>query len=298
MVPDGPARKRLEPRRQRDGWANFELTAILGHEVAVSTAGAVQPSSAPGICVLGGGRSVPRQRCLRREVAGSSASPKWQRICSPRDQPAIHFREAHGLRAGGGDEVMHTPSKRFHHSLAAALLLGLSLAIPAAAGPARTAQIHIDNFGQIDPNYYRGAQPKGADYADLRSLGVKTIIDLTKDGDPAEAGIVQSLGMKFHRLEMTTRETPSAEKIAQFLQIVNDPASQPVYVHCQGGRHRTGVMTAVYRMTESGWSADRAFAEMKQFKFGADFLHPEFKRFVYTYHPVLAAVTAAAKPVR
>jgi protein tyrosine/serine phosphatase len=69
---------------------------------------------------------------------------------------------------------------------------------------------------------------------------------------------------------------------------VNDAAKQPVYVHCVGGRHRTGVMTAVYRMVHDGWSADRAFKEMKQFKFGADFLHREFKNFVYSYGKTIA----------
>ena len=39
-----------------------------------------------------------------------------------------------------------------------------------------------------------------------------------------------------------------------FLKIVNDPKNQPVYVHCVGGRHRTGVMTAIYRMTVDKWS--------------------------------------------
>ena len=33
---------------------------------------------------------------------------------------------------------------------------------------------------------------------------------------------------------------------------------------------------------------------MKQYNFGADFLHPEFKQFVYAYHPVAPA--AAATP--
>jgi tyrosine-protein phosphatase SIW14 len=94
---------------------------------------------------------------------------------------------------------------------------------------------------------------------------------------------------------MTTHETPSAAKLAQFLELVNDPANQPVYVHCQGGRHRTGVMTAVYRMTKDGWTADRAFAEMKQYKFGADFLHSEFKDFVYAYHVTAPAVVATTK---
>ena len=37
-------------------------------------------------------------------------------------------------------------------------------------------------------------------------------------------------------------------------------------------------------MTRDRWAADKAFKEMKQYKFGADFLHQEFKRFVYAYH--------------
>ena len=80
--------------------------------------------------------------------------------------------------------------------------------------------------------------------------------------------------------------------------IVNDPASGPVFVHCVGGRHRTGVMTASYRMTHEGWTAERAFSEMIQYKFGADFLHPEFKGFVYSYHPAEAAVATSAAALR
>ena len=75
--------------------------------------------------------------------------------------------------------------------------------------------------------------------------------------------------------------------------IVNDPASQPVYVHCAGGRHRTGVMTAVYRMTKENWTGDQAFKEMKKYNFGADFLHPEFKSFVYAFRLLPAAPPAA-----
>jgi hypothetical protein len=44
-------------------------------------------------------------------------------------------------------------------------------------------------------------------------------------------------------------------------------------------------MTAVYRMTDDGWTADQAFAEMKKYQFGMDFLHPEFKKFVYEFRP-------------
>jgi protein-tyrosine phosphatase len=144
--------------------------------------------------------------------------------------------------------------------------------------------IGIDNFGRISDMYYRGAQPEGRDYADLAKLGIKTVINLTSDDALAEEpGMVTGAGMKYVALPMTTRVAPTAEQLAKFLKIVNDPASQPVYVHCVGGKHRTGVMTAVYRMTQDSWTADQAFDEMKKFKFGATMFHPEFKQFVYGY---------------
>jgi protein tyrosine/serine phosphatase len=173
--------------------------------------------------------------------------------------------------------------------------LSLVVAMPPVAGAqvnqrpssnVGVSTIRISNFGRVNDTYYRGAQPKGRDYADLAALGVKTVIDLQGDGDNAnEAKLVEASGMRFHRIGMTPRVAPTAEQLATFLRIVNDPAQQPVYVHCAGGRHRTGVMTAVYRMEKDGWDADRAFKEMKKYDFGFDFLHPEFKKFVFAYSP-------------
>jgi tyrosine-protein phosphatase SIW14 len=134
----------------------------------------------------------------------------------------------------------------------------------------------------------------GSDFADLKALGIKTIVNLTSDdADPNEPTRSEAAGMTYVSIPMTTRTVPTPAQLAQFLALVNDPAAQPVYVHCVGGRHRTGVMTAIYRMTHDGWSGDRAFKEMKQFKYGADFLHPEFKEFVYSYRPELVAEVGA-----
>jgi protein tyrosine/serine phosphatase len=179
---------------------------------------------------------------------------------------------------------------------AATTLLGLVAATTASA-----ANVRIDNFGRINANFYRGAQPVGQDYDDLAALGVKTIIDLTSDDSQAgERQTATRAGMRYVNIPMTTHSEPTSAQIAQFMSIVNDPASQPVYVHCVGGKHRTGVMTAIYRMTNDGWSAAQAFSEMKQYKFGADFLHSEFKRVVYNYPAVLARNGAAlnAKAVK
>ena len=182
-----------------------------------------------------------------------------------------------------------------------ALLLTLPVA---AAQPGHTGaldNIRIANFGRVNDNYYRGAQPGGRDYADLAKLGVKTVIDLQDYGDKAEPAAVEAAGMKYVRIGMNTRVNPTPAQLEQFLKIVNDPASQPVYVHCAGGRHRTGVMTAVYRMTNDRLTGSDAFKEMKKFNFGADFLHPEFKAFVLSYKapaPVAAppAILAVTTP--
>jgi protein tyrosine/serine phosphatase len=179
------------------------------------------------------------------------------------------------------------------------------LASPAVAGPAtgsasaavaNAPAVRIDNFGRVDDALYRGSQPEGRDYEDLKKLGIKTIVNLTSDdADPAEKALTEQAGMAYVQIPMTTHTVPTAAQLTQFLSIVNDPASQPVYVHCVGGRHRTGVMTAAYRMTHVGWSGEQAFKEMKQYNFGADFLHPEFKQFVYGYHPdVRAAADVSA----
>jgi tyrosine-protein phosphatase SIW14 len=188
----------------------------------------------------------------------------------------------------------------------AALVLTLSLgpasqyliAAPTTSSAATATSIHIDNFGQISPTYYRGAQPQGRDYTDLAALGVKTLINLTSDDAVAdEKATAEKAGLAYFQIPMTTHAVPTGAQLAEFMKIVNDPANQPVYVHCVGGRHRTGVMTAVYRMAHDGWTPDRAFNEMKQYKFGADFLHAEFKQYVYSYRPETLRADAGPAPV-
>jgi protein tyrosine phosphatase (PTP) superfamily phosphohydrolase (DUF442 family) len=154
-----------------------------------------------------------------------------------------------------------------------------------ASAPVRDlSSIHIDNFGEINPAYYRGAEPDDDQYAALAAVGVKTIIDLrSDDADAGDKLVVENAGMRYVGIPMTTRVPPTPAMVQAFLELVTNRANQPVYVHCVGGKHRTGVMTAIYRMTQDQWTADRAFKEMKQYKFGADFLHPEFKKFVYEF---------------
>jgi len=167
----------------------------------------------------------------------------------------------------------------------AILLLTLSQ-FSAVQGAQRKAsqQSRISNFGCINEAFYRGAQPKGRDYSDLVAMGVTTVIDLQEDGDPNEQRMVESAGLKFCRIGLSDSSWPSRDKADKFLKVVNDPANQPVFVHCHGGRHRAGIMTAIYRMTHDRWTAAQAYAEMKQYGFESGFGHGALKDYVYDYY--------------
>ncbi|HYU79728.1 MAG TPA: tyrosine-protein phosphatase [Vicinamibacterales bacterium] len=168
----------------------------------------------------------------------------------------------------------------------AALFLTFSVALPVGAGTPAAGQVsgvRIDNFGRVSDVYYRGGQPQGRDYADLAAIGVKTVVDLQNDGEANEGADAARASLKFFRIGMSSTSAPSAAQVDQFLSIVNNPANQPVFVHCKGGKHRTGTLTAVYRMTHDGWTADRAFQEMLQYDFGSGMGHGGQKNFVYAY---------------
>ena len=165
-------------------------------------------------------------------------------------------------------------------AIAATVLIVLCVA---QAGPP-SLQSRIDNFGCINPNLYRGAQPRASDYADLAKMGVKTVIDLQRDGERDEQRLVESAGMKFYRIGLRDDAWPTSEQARTFLKIVDDPGNQPVFIHCHGGRHRAGAMTAIYRITHDGWDANRAYAEMKQYGFEKGIGHGTLKDYVYDYY--------------
>ncbi len=126
------------------------------------------------------------------------------------------------------------------------------------------SSIKIKNFGQMDERFYRGAQPNKEDYKALKALGINTVIDLQEKPKDYEKPAVEALGMRYVNIPMVDKEYPKQEWVDAFLKVVNDPTTGKFYVHCAGGRHRTGAMGAVYRYTKYGWNFDQVYAEMKK----------------------------------
>jgi protein tyrosine/serine phosphatase len=158
---------------------------------------------------------------------------------------------------------------------------------------AKFSQIKISNFGQMDERFYRGARPGEKDFAALKGLGIHTIIDLT-DNTEKEKGYVEAQGMKYVNIAIPDKHDPSDEQIAEFLKVVNDPETGKFYVHCAGGRHRTGVMGAIYRFNNYHWSYDQAYQEMLDFDFYTSNGHGGQKKFVEAYAQRIQNSAAAA----
>jgi protein tyrosine/serine phosphatase len=176
-------------------------------------------------------------------------------------------------------------------TLLATSMLPPGTSVGAAAGP----PIRIDNFGQINQNYYRGAQPNAAEFMELQRLGIKTVIDLQEDGNSKEPAWVRNAGMQYFNIPLSSTRPATDGQTEHFLKLVNDPQNWPVFVHCAGGRHRTGEMTAIYRITRDSWTADQAYQEMEQYDYYSIGGHGPLKDYVFEYYSkYLAARIAAA----
>jgi protein tyrosine phosphatase (PTP) superfamily phosphohydrolase (DUF442 family) len=150
--------------------------------------------------------------------------------------------------------------------------------------PQRAAFVEIKNFGQMDDRFFRGARPKKEeDYKALAAMGIKTIIDLTEEPKENAKPTVESLGMKYIHIPMIAKKYPTPEATEAFLKTVNDPDTGKFFVHCAGGRHRTGAMGAVYRYERYNWNFDQVYQEMKKYDFYTSWGHGAFKDFVKDY---------------
>jgi protein tyrosine phosphatase (PTP) superfamily phosphohydrolase (DUF442 family) len=143
------------------------------------------------------------------------------------------------------------------------------IAIHAMAVPAEKVKIGgVPNAGKISNALFRGAQPSTQGFAELKRLGVTTIVDLRGNRGEVKWERAQSeaLGLRFVSIPVLGWTSPGDAQVAEFLKLFDDK-NQKIFVHCRYGEDRTGVMVAAYRIAEQKWTADEALREMNSFGF-------------------------------
>jgi len=148
------------------------------------------------------------------------------------------------------------------------LTLGAGLARgqtpPDVARPASWAQpLKLEgapNLFRISPNLYRSEQPTALGFRNLEKLGIRTVINLRwfNDDRKEAAGTL----LRTERVKILTWDIDDHHVIA-VMRLLKDPANGPYLIHCQHGADRTGLMSAMYRMLEQGWSTEDAIAELE-----------------------------------
>jgi protein tyrosine phosphatase (PTP) superfamily phosphohydrolase (DUF442 family) len=198
--------------------------------------------------------------------------------------------------------VTHFPSWRVKFLLALAVCAGAALSSPSFAqvsssaaqpeaarssfgAPAEKLNLAgIPRAGKVSDALYRGAQPSPEGLAELKKLGITTVVDLRGNRGPvaSERRQVESLGMHFIDIPIAGWSAPTNAQVAEFLKLFKADPTQKIFVHCYLGEDRSGVMVAAYRIAHQNWTVDQAFAEMLSFGFH-NHLYPAMRSYVRNF---------------
>ena len=130
----------------------------------------------------------------------------------------------------------------------------------------RITVLGVSNFGEVNSHLYRGGQPKGAGYTNLKKMGIDVVVDLRLSGKDTEEKNVTAAGMKYVAIPWHCM-FPKDKHTAKFLEVLEANKEKRIFVHCRYGDDRTGMMIAAYRMAVEGWTPEEARKEMEKFGF-------------------------------
>jgi arylsulfatase len=123
----------------------------------------------------------------------------------------------------------------------------------------------LPNLHCVSANLYRGAQPTAEGMRTLQEMGIKTVINLR--GFHSDRKEAAGTPLALEAISFKTWH-PENEDIVRFLRLVTDHPRGPIFVHCQHGADRTGLMIAIYRVAVDGWTKRDAIDEMTKGDFG------------------------------
>jgi protein tyrosine/serine phosphatase len=120
------------------------------------------------------------------------------------------------------------------------------------------------HFHVVEPGVLmRCGQPRVRDLEQIRAEhGLRTVVC-------ARGGTRHPLRGRWFRKERAYCEQAGIHlehmPFDRFLALVQTPERRPVFVHCEQGFHRTGILVAAYRIRVCGWPVARAMDELRAY---------------------------------
>ncbi len=159
-----------------------------------------------------------------------------------------------------------------------ALLVCSGLLLGAAAGAGWAAEVErrptewaqpvqvegLPNLHRVSGKLYRSAQPTAEGMRAAERLGIRTVVSLRSGQRDAPLALGTDLLLRHVPMRAWDPHFPAA--VAALSAIAVSPG--PVLVHCWHGADRTGMVVALYRMLEQGWTREAAIREMLEGGYG------------------------------
>jgi protein tyrosine phosphatase (PTP) superfamily phosphohydrolase (DUF442 family) len=193
---------------------------------------------------------------------------------------SIDLSRLPGKRLGQMNRILSFARLRLATPILLALLLALPLSLAWSATdaklPATTNMRPIEwaqpldrrfNLYRMEPNLYRSALPDSDAQAQLKRLGITTVINFYQRSD---ASWLQDQEMRQIHLPLRTNRIDDVDVINVLRSIRQAQARGKVLIHCKHGQNRTGLIAALYRVVYQGWSKEQALAEMRNGGFGGE----------------------------
>jgi tyrosine-protein phosphatase SIW14 len=139
------------------------------------------------------------------------------------------------------------------------------------------AEPGLPNLHKVSDDLYRGAQPSDDGLRRLPEFGIRTVVNVRGSDD--DLGVVRAAALEYHFIPMSAWNLRDRD-IVRFLRIATNPQSTPVFLHCQHGADRTGMLCAMYRIAVQGWSKQDAIEEMTCGGMGFHSLYGNLVRYV------------------
>jgi tyrosine-protein phosphatase SIW14 len=127
----------------------------------------------------------------------------------------------------------------------------------------------IPRFREVVPGLYRGGTPGCDGVRELSQMGVRTIVNLDDREAVAreEKACAEALGLHWVNQSMSAVSAVQDSVVNGALAAMIDPQMRPVFVHCQHGQDRTGMLVGIYRVEQQRWTPRMAYREMKDLGF-------------------------------
>ncbi|UJX27325.1 MULTISPECIES: protein tyrosine phosphatase family protein [Pseudoalteromonas] len=145
------------------------------------------------------------------------------------------------------------------------LVLASMLSFSVLATQTITTELDIYNLKAQSEYVLTSGQPNQTDFAKLKELGVKNIINLRGDNETnwSEQDLVTELGMNYYHIPVQSKADITIENATKLQSLLNEHQQQTTLLHCASS-NRVGALVALYNAITLKQPIDEAVEIGKQ----------------------------------